>query len=43
MLRSGPLPQVALAVRDAVDRGGDEPLLVFDNATGRVVDLDLRV
>lgn len=42
LLRSGPLPEVALAVKDTVDRGGAEPILVFDDATGRVVDLDLR-
>lgn len=42
LLRSGPLPEVALAVKDAVDRGGVAPILVFDDATGRVVDLDLR-
>jgi len=33
---------VALATRDAVARAGDRPVLVFDDATGRVVDLDLR-
>ncbi|MDB5737972.1 MAG: hypothetical protein JWO65_1640 [Sphingomonas bacterium] len=38
-LASGPLPQVAIAIRHAA---GSEPILVFDDATGRVIDLDLR-
>lgn len=38
LLASGPLLDVALAVKRAT--GG--PLLVFDDATGRVIDLDLR-
>lgn len=42
LLRSGPLPEVALAVKDVAGRGGAEPVLVFDDASGRVVDLDLR-
>lgn len=36
LLRSGPLAEVALAVKAA------GPVLVFDDTTGRVVDLDLR-
>jgi hypothetical protein len=39
---AGPLPQVALAVRRALDRGAAGPVLVFDDTSGRVVDLDLR-
>ncbi|SMF20694.1 hypothetical protein SAMN06265365_104257 [Tistlia consotensis] len=42
LLRAGSLVEVALAVRDATARAPDAPLLVFDDATGRVVDLDLR-
>jgi len=42
LLRSGPLTEVALAVRTASDAGSADPILVFDDATGRVVDLDLR-
>lgn len=40
-LATGPLAEVAVAVRDAAL---EDPasLLVFDDATGRVVDLDLR-
>jgi hypothetical protein len=42
MLASGPLGEVALAVKRANERGADGPVLVFDDATGAVVDLDLR-
>ncbi len=42
MLASGPLGEVALAVKRAGDRGAEGPVLVFDDATGAVVDLDLR-
>ena len=42
LLLSGPLADVALAVKMAAERNGDEPILVFEDATGRVVDLDLR-
>ncbi|MBC2776577.1 DUF2239 family protein [Parasphingopyxis marina] len=41
-IASGPLAEVALAIRAAQAAGGADPLLVFDDATGRVVDLDLR-
>jgi hypothetical protein len=41
-LSSGPLVDVVLAVKDAVDGGSLEPLLVFDDATGRLLDFDLR-
>ncbi|UTH76405.1 DUF2239 family protein [Chromobacterium sp. IIBBL 290-4] len=41
-LLSGPLAEVALAVKAAAENGSTEPLLVFDDANGRVVDLDLR-
>lgn len=40
-LASGPLAAVAAAVRRALP-DADEPIVVFDAATGRVVDLDLR-
>mgnify|MGYP000023474267 FL=1 len=42
LLASGPLDLVALAVRKAEREGADGPLLVFDDASGRVIDLDLR-
>ena len=45
-LLSGPLIEVVLAVKAAADRGESEPvpdpILVFDDATGRVLDFDLR-
>ena len=41
-LASGSLVEVALAVKGAVERGVTAPILVFDDATGRVIDLDLR-
>jgi uncharacterized protein len=42
LLASGPLADVALAVRDAIDAGVAGPILVFDDTDGRVVDLDIR-
>jgi uncharacterized protein len=42
LLLSGPLIEVALAVKTALERGASEPVLTFDDATGRVVDFDLR-
>lgn len=42
LLATGPLPEVALAVRSAQLAGTEEPVLVFDDASGRVIDLDLR-
>lgn len=42
LLRAGPLAEVALAARAAVERNTGGPVLVFDDTTGRVVDLDLR-
>lgn len=40
LLLTGPLPDVALAVQRSP--GVTETVLVFDDATGRIVDLDLR-
>lgn len=42
MLLAGPLVEVALAVKGATESGSPNAVLVFDDATGRVVDLDLR-
>src|SRR4051795_11291759 len=42
VLLSGPLVEVALAVKAATDNGSSHAILVFDDATGRVIDLDLR-
>ena len=45
-LAAGPLRDVVLAVKAAADAvgqdGGTQPLLTFDDATGRVLDFDLR-
>ena len=41
-LASGSLLEVALAVRNALDREPDAAILVFDDATGQAVDFDLR-
>jgi len=42
LLAAGPLAEVAIAVRQAHEQGTSEPVLTFDDATGRVIDLDLR-
>ncbi|MBM6582386.1 DUF2239 family protein [Microvirga sp. BT689] len=42
LLLSGPLVEVALAVKAATENGSSHAILVFDDATGRVIDLDLR-
>ncbi len=42
LLSAGPLIEVALAVKDAATLGASGPILVFGDADGRVVDLDLR-
>jgi hypothetical protein len=41
-IASGDLARVALAVKEAVDREGSVPVLVFDDETSRLVELDLR-
>ena len=41
-LASGPLAEVALAVLKASKNLGAEPIIIFDDATGRPIDLDLR-
>ncbi|MBO1012005.1 DUF2239 family protein [Achromobacter sp. SD115] len=42
MLATGPLAEVALAVKRAMDSGSDAAILVFDDQSGKQVDLDLR-
>ena len=42
ILHAGPLLEVALAVKRSNMGGGSERFLVFDDTTGRIVDLDLR-
>jgi uncharacterized protein len=41
-LASGPLTEIALVVKQAEQREAAEPVLVFNDATGRAIDLDLR-
>ncbi|UEP28095.1 MULTISPECIES: DUF2239 family protein [unclassified Burkholderia] len=41
-LMSGPLATVALAVRQAAGDATPGTILIFDDATGRAIDLDLR-
>jgi hypothetical protein len=41
-LASGPLAEVALAVLKASKSPGAELIVIFDDATGRPIDLDLR-
>jgi len=41
-LSSGPLIEVALTVKAATERDSSTMVLVFDDTTGRVIDLDLR-
>ncbi|HXP86229.1 MAG TPA: DUF2239 family protein [Bryobacteraceae bacterium] len=41
-LGSGPLPEVALAVKTATEKGAAGPVTIYDDATGRVIDLDTR-
>jgi hypothetical protein len=42
LLASGPLEAVTLTARRALDAGASGPVLVFDDHSGRLVDLDLR-
>ncbi len=42
LLASGRLSDVALAVKAEVEASSEAAVLVFDDATGKVVDLDLR-
>ncbi len=42
LLSSGPLIEVVLTVKNASEGGVAGPVLVFDDATGRVMDFDLR-
>src|ERR1700761_5052503 len=41
-IAAGTLADVALATKRAVDGGVDGPVLIFDDVTGRPVELDLR-
>src|ERR1700730_16007485 len=41
-LASGSLDQVALAAKKAVDRGTQQPVLIYNDSTGRATDIDRR-
>ena len=41
-IASGDVSHVALKVKEAVDRGGPDAVLVFDDDTSQLVELDLR-
>jgi hypothetical protein len=41
-LASGPLEQVALAAKKAVDRGAKQPLFIYNDSTGHAIDIDSR-
>lgn len=42
LLLAGPLLDVAQAVKREVEAGRDASILTFDDATGRVIDIDIR-
>jgi hypothetical protein len=42
LLAAGPLIEVVLAVKNAIEGGSLSPVLVFDDTTGHAVDFDLR-
>jgi hypothetical protein len=42
LLAAGPLIEVVLAVKNAIEGGSLGPVLVFDDTTGHAVDFDLR-
>jgi hypothetical protein len=41
-LASGALEQVALAAKRALDRGTQQPVLIYSDTTGRSIDIDSR-
>jgi len=42
LIASGPLEPVALAVKQALETGAVGPVLIFDDTTGRSIDIDTR-
>ncbi|MBC7583135.1 MAG: DUF2239 family protein, partial [Tardiphaga sp.] len=42
LLASGSLAEVAIAVKMASGTASTAPVLIFDDASGRAIDLDLR-
>lgn len=41
-LASGPLAEVAIAIKKTTRPAGAEPVLIFDDTSGRSIDVDLR-
>ncbi len=41
-MATGSLPDVARELKPRIDRQGKDPILVFDNDTGHVVEIDFR-
>jgi uncharacterized protein len=41
-LATGPLRQVALVAKKAVDRGAQRRVLIYNDSTGRSIDIDVR-
>jgi len=41
-IASGPLAEVALKVKEAVHQGSGAPVLIYDDSTGRQIDIDTR-
>jgi hypothetical protein len=42
LLATGDLREVALRAKEALDHGAEAPVLIFDDRTSRLVELDLR-
>ena len=42
LIASGPLADIALAVKKALSAGKSRPILIFEDATGRAIDIDTR-
>ncbi len=41
-ISSGSLAEVAIAAKKVIDNGNTDPILIFENRTGRVIDVDFR-
>ncbi len=41
-LSSGPLPEVALVVKKMIENRGSAQVIIYDDTTGRMIDLDTR-
>jgi hypothetical protein len=41
-LATGPLDKVALIAKKALDRGTNQPVLIYNDSTGRAIDIDSR-